>query len=252
MNQTGTENVPCSTGLLPLSINIITCEQDANYLQDCINSLPKFCEVVIVKTVCSDDKKVVTFDGEITLNDRHIKEFTWYYKLFDFSQARNIALRNSTRDWVMWIDTDDRLILNDYEYYKELDNVPLGVGGFMCGLVGFTKPYLEHEGGNGFAPQVRLFRRHDAIKWNGIVHEQILDSILEQKYQVKQSPILVQHIGYDVDVNAMYAKIKRNVQLLTRQCAVYPDYATRYYQQSLANSIIELHKLEDNKNGIST
>ena len=243
--QSNTETVEKQRVFIPLSVNIVTQAKDAEYLPALLETIPNGCEIVLLVTECSDDKKGVEFNGTMEYNDSIIQQYTWYYKLFDFSQARNIALKHSTRDWVMWLDTDDRLLLSDAKYYQELSEVPTGVGGFVCGCVGYTAPYLDNHGGTGCTPQVRIFRRHEKIKWTGIVHEQIIGSIEKEQLQIKSSPILIQHVGYEQDVHVMYAKLNRNVELLIRQLAVYPEQDARYYQESLINSLIELHKLQD-------
>ncbi len=231
---------------IPLSVNIITQAKDVEYLADCLATIPKGAEVIIINNVQSEDKKCVEFDGEMFLNGLHIKQYSWYYKLFDFSQARNIALKYSTRDWILWLDTDDRLLLSDSKYYQELSEVPTGVGGFVCGCVGYLQPYLDNNGGSNCAPQLRIFRRHEKFKWSGIVHEQIISCIENEQMQIKSSPILIQHIGYEQDIKVMYKKLERNVELLVRQLAVFPDQDKRYYQEYLINSLTELHKIQDN------
>jgi tetratricopeptide (TPR) repeat protein len=71
-------------------------------------------------------------------------------------------------------------------------------------------------------PQVRLFRRDPAVRWQYRVHEQILLSIRAAGHDLRWTDIAILHDGYQ-DPMQCRTKLERNVRLLQIQNAENPD-----------------------------
>lgn len=199
--------------------------------------------MIIVYNECDKEKKGIYFDGEEIVEGLHIKCYRWLYEYFSFGYARNIALKHTTREWCAWIDSDDVLITNDRAEFEKLSEIPHGIVGLICGCYGYTAPYLDTSGQFYMTPQLRIWRNVKNVKWEAIIHEQLLPSVEKEFYQTKAVPVFFQHNGYDTDAHVMYAKCKRNVELLSRQIITSNDNR-EYYEAALASTITELHKLK--------
>lgn len=226
---------------LPISFNIITHLKRIDELADLLNSLPKGSEAIIVGNEQGTERKI-TFEGEENYNGVQLRVYRYTYVLWSFSDARNIARQYSTREWCMWLDSDD--ILLPTSEYERLSEIPSGIAGLICGCFGYSAPYADVHGGFYVTPQLRIFRRNEKIKWKGIIHEQLLPQVEKEYLQTKAVPIMIQHNGYDTDIHVMYAKCKRNVELLIRQLATDKEFCREYYESALATTISEKQKLE--------
>jgi glycosyltransferase involved in cell wall biosynthesis len=123
----------------------------------------------------------------------------------DFSLARNHALAFARQNWILSIDTDERL---PEEYYDDLLNLPENpeTGGLNVELVNVL------EGGSESRHRyTRIFRNHPGIKYRGRIHEQIRPSIEELGLDIIESDISIEHYGYEEPGNE---KKLRNKNLL--------------------------------------
>jgi glycosyltransferase involved in cell wall biosynthesis len=207
-----------STEQLPLSINIITTPEDLQKTARLFASIPEGVEVVIV---ISEPSSEFSEDLEHKPTDKWDTKVIKrkYEGEFNFADARNCAKHYSTRDWIMWLDSDDELIgSNISTLLKELSELPVGIGGLFCGCVGLQKEFGKNPNAYYAVAQVRLFRNLPEISWLGVAHEQIADSISKQYLSIQWSDLLIQHHGYNTDANDMRNKLKRNVR---KMCAEY-------------------------------
>jgi hypothetical protein len=242
--QTGQSDKVCA--YVNLSANIIYCDSDIDYLNDCINSLPDGCEVVLLNTHLAHDNFGVSKVGQQTdERGRTIVHLIWRYSMFSFAQARNIALKHSTRDWILAIDADERLLLPTQDWFETLNEVPKFIGGFILGQFGFSLPEWKPESAKGFytVETLRLFRNVEHVQWCGFAHEQVLPSLEQQGYITKKSNLMLYHLGYDTTKEQAIAKLERNVELLTRQIAVYPNEHTQFFRKLLQRDLSYLLEL---------
>lgn len=148
----------------------------------------------------------------------------------DFSAARNLALGYMRTDRVLVIDADEYL---DAASRAEITSLPLDetVGGYrvriVSGLSETTDESVEHR-------YPRIFRRRHDIRFRGVIHEQISDSIIDAGLQIRDTNIVVHHDGYRrVD----QAKLDRNIKLLNAQQENEPnDVWTAYHRGMTAFS----------------
>lgn len=223
---------------IPLSVNIITCAEDIGKVKELIDTLPNNCEVVIVVNEQGQEYEETAIEQYTDDCGRVVKMVVWKYKLFSFAQARNIAIDNSTREWILAVDSDERLWCNNKDWFSQLSKVPLSIGGMLVGQIGCSLPEgRPNEQGYYAIETLRLFRRHNDIRWIGYAHEQIQPSLDEVGYLVSKSELLLLHIGYNINSEQRIKKLERNVTLLNRQLAVYPNQHTQFYRQLLQRDI---------------
>lgn len=206
----------------PLSVMLITQPSDLEKTERLFPTIPAGVEVVVVCSVpCKDDEaphhsvEVAPDDkfGKLTSIVNHFKGD------FNFSQARNIGIDYCERKWIMWVDSDDELSRSAYRVFEDLETLPDGIGG----IYGFLYGYQPQFGGipQDFyaAKQVRIFRNHPSIRFEGTTHEQIILSINRQHLKLLHAPLFIEHFGYICGDEEMKAKIVRNLKGLASDFA---------------------------------
>lgn len=223
------------TEQIPVSINIITTEQDMAKTPRLFASIPDGVEVVVVinaqgkeDSESVDHKQMDRWDAKIVK-----RVFTGD---FDFAAARNCAKHYSTRDWILWLDSDDELVGTKIgTLLKELKEMPIGIGGLFAGCVGLQRAFGNNPNAYYSVAQVRLFRNLPQVKWEGKAHEQIADSIRAQYMAIEWSDLLIQHHGYNTDAEDMLTKLKRNVR---KMCAEYSEGGIKDFRESGLEDLI--------------
>lgn len=148
----------------------------------------------------------------------------------DFSHHRNLIIKESSSDWVFFIDADN--------IYKETDYKTMhGIAKLISFLnlkVTISPIIVEHD--NSFTnDNRRLIPLNKNIYFEGKVHEEpvcdgeIIDDIC--------SIIEVYHDGYDFSTVDMEKKIKRNMKLVESMLNIEPNNPkwAYFYGRDLAN-----------------
>ncbi|MCR8526080.1 glycosyltransferase family 2 protein, partial [Escherichia coli] len=166
-----------------ISAAIIVRNEEA-FLGDCLSSIRRdIDEIVIVDTGSTDSTVQIArrFGARVL-------EQPW---ADDFSAARNTALEHATRDWILYIDADERL------------TTPLGSTLRTCRLEDVVACRVLLRPRTGFTSyyELRLFRRDPRIRFRGIIHETVhpaIGSVCQSDgLRVLDTDIGLDHVGYD-------------------------------------------------------
>lgn len=196
-----------------LSICLITKNEEKN-LDRCLKSIKSIADEIIVVDTGSTDNTI-----EIALKySEKVYKFDW---IDDFSAARNYALEKATAEFILSIDADEYL-QNSNTLINVLKNPKKETGGWLVNLIS------EHKNQFGQTDKIhssllRLFRNHPQIRFNGIVHEQVYNSILSLNFNIENSDIVLIHSGYDIDEESSRQKHYRNLSLLMKAIANEPN-----------------------------
>lgn len=148
---------------------IIIAKNAEEIITDCLKSV-SFCDEIIVVDGGSTDK---TNDIAKKFHAKVIKGVT-----NSFSQQRNIGLQHASGDWVVYVDTDERI---SPELHKEILHVVKSVENKYQA---YKIPRKNFYFGNHEWPKIekleRLFKREDVKRWEGDLHE---------------SPVIVGEVG---------------------------------------------------------
>ena len=137
--------------------------------------------------------------------------FTW---VNDFSVARNASLKLATRDWILWLDGDDRI---DENFWDSLE--PLLTGPKIAYRFIIRSP-RENSYGERFR-QIRLFPNHHYIQFEGRIHEQLGTSIQKMGLSIANAELEIVHIGYN-SADKRKEKLLRNRILLEQEKKAHP------------------------------
>lgn len=142
-----------------LSISAVILSKDSqDLISDCLQSV-KFCDEIIVVDAISKDKTLEIarkFGAKIINSEPN-----------DYALSRNLGLKAATKDWILYIDTDERvspqLVREIKKTTKEnkFSAFKLKRKNFYFGS--HEWPYIEKL--------ERLFRKKDLKGWYGKIHE---------------------------------------------------------------------------------
>ncbi len=205
-------------------------KNEEKYLKECLESVKDIIdEIVLVDTGSSDDT--------INIAEEFNAKVLHYEWTDDFSAARNYALSKSTSDWILYLDADERLSAKSI---NELKNIVTknDLLGFRC----VVNSIDEINGKPNFMRYTRLFHNNPNIKFNGRIHEQIDDSLLENEYKILDSNIEIIHVGYNIVDGELKNKAKRNLEILKDE---YEKNKSPYNAYQLANTYTTLEDYDE-------
>jgi tetratricopeptide (TPR) repeat protein len=190
-----------------VSATLIVRDESA-FIEACLKSLIGLVdEIVVVDTGSTDD----TIDKACRFPIK-LHSFEWCE---DFSAARNFAIDQASSDWILYIDADERLEVEDRAHWQEI-LADTGKAAWKLRFypqLGWT-PYAE----------LRLFRNDPRIRFCGVIHERLQHGIMEvcqsDGLEVGICDVALQHVGYE---GAQHHKISRNVSLLRKSLAEDPS-----------------------------
>ncbi len=201
-----------------LSAALIVRDEET-FLEDCLQSLAgRADEIVVVDTGSVDRSREIAAD----LGAR-VVDYPWHD---DFAAARNHAIDLARGEWILYIDADERVV----EYPKAEMATLLENPRVVCQTVrfrpasGFTR-YREY----------RLFRKRPDLRFRGSVHESIvpdLEALMAAGWQVGDSPMALDHHGYDGDMRRKHA---RNLPLLRARLERDPLHVYSWDQLGLTH-----------------
>ncbi len=194
-------------------LNLSVCsifKNEAANLPGLIGCLPLArLEWIVVDTGSQDETVGLLHDAGVT---PHFFKWT-----DDFSQARNTSLNLATRDWILWLDGDDRV---DEHFWKSLE--PLLQGPKRAYRFVVRSP-RENAHGDRFL-QIRLFPNQIGIRFEGRIHEQLGTSLSKLGMTPQPTDLEILHIGYDT-VLKRQSKLLRNRALLELERKEFPNDA---------------------------
>lgn len=222
-----------------LSLCMITKNEEKN-LKTCLDSIKDYVDEIIIVDTGSTDK---TLDIAKSYTDK-VFNHQWNY---DFSEARNKSLEKATKDWILFLDADEKLPKSECIKLREVINNTKAEGLFLR-----LENIVENKS-LGDAVVLRAFKNNPLYRFKNKIHEQIIFSIEEHCGYDKIQPtnINILHFGYDPKISNLQEKKERNIKILEQYEEENRD---GYFYYSLGNEysrIDEVYKaLEMYKKGI--
>ncbi|MCO5251295.1 MAG: glycosyltransferase [Candidatus Kapabacteria bacterium] len=207
-----------------ISLSMIV-KNEEKMLEGCLESVQSFVdEIVIVDTGSTDDT--------VKIAQKYNAKVFHYEWNDNFSDARNFALKHTSGDWILYLDADERLNNKNYSSIRNiLENATDEVGALLCTIESLhRKDDGSSEMHRGSYP--RLFRNYGypTIKFTGKVHEQITPALRQLNKQIFESDIVIEHLGYNFDLQTIRDKTIRNYQLLIKQVNDEPTNGYAWFQ----------------------
>jgi glycosyltransferase involved in cell wall biosynthesis len=190
-----------------LSASLIV-KNEERFLEGCLQSIAGIAdEVVIADTGSTDRSRQIAQSYGAS-----VFEFPW---TGDFAAARNAALERASGRWILYIDADERLRpcpRRELRGWLEDDRV-----------IGYRVLFHVRPGYTAYR-ELRLFRNHPQIRFEGAIHETIWPQLLRYRARhggdITACPLTLDHFGYEGDQSG---KIERNLRLLLASLDENPD-----------------------------
>ncbi|MCF8567760.1 glycosyltransferase [Alicyclobacillus tolerans] len=163
-------------------------------------------------------------DPTIQIIEDFMKDHSGLVKLLhyewtnDFAAARNFTIENATGDWILVLDADEFLDEHEKKGLRPFLEQTAGDGVFIK-LRNYMGTMRELE--NLLDADIcRVFRK--GYTYEGIVHEQIVDSIRRVGGGFDHFSLHIHHIGYTREYVELKGKKNRNISLLEEQLRTLP------------------------------
>ena len=102
-------------------------------------------------------------------------------------------------------------------------------------------PPAPGEDGFTIVDHVKLFRNLPELRFEGRIHEQILESINRVDGRVERSPLYVVHSGYDHSPEGQKRKRERDLYLLEKDLAERPDHPFVHFNIGMTHFHLKNH-----------
>jgi tetratricopeptide (TPR) repeat protein len=184
-------------------------------LSGCLESIRSWVDEIIIVDTGSTDRTV-----EIAKSYGAKLYFQEWTK--NFSYHRNFSISKATCDWIFIIDADEEFVLDD------LPSLRQAAAQNDLRLVSFNIFNINKETGQttSFLHSVRLFKREANLRYDGIVHNQLMFDPGEKALRLG---ISIRHYGYDLSPEKMKQKLDRSRELLEKQLQDDPDNCFVHY-----------------------
>ncbi len=215
-----------------LSVCIIA-KNESKMLPACLESvLPIAKEIILVDTGSEDNTVEIAHKSGCK-----VIETQWEN---DFSKARNIALNAAKCEFILSIDADER-ILNPEVLVETISKAKINTGAW---LIEIKSEAINDNGQKDIfiSNLLRLFRNSDTIRYEGIVHEQIINSIHRNDLNIENTDAKILHLGYSLSPEEMLNKQKRNLKLLN--IALELDSSDSYALLNRAKTYLSMGELQ--------
>ncbi|MCL1494969.1 MAG: glycosyltransferase [Pseudanabaena sp. Salubria-1] len=184
-------------------------------LPQCLESLRSLADEIIVVDTGSSDRTITIAKKY----EARVFHFDW---CDDFSQARNYVIAQAKGKWILVIDADEVLEQSAIATLQEV------LQREDCLAVNLLRSEIDAKQ-SPYSLVLRLFRNHPAIKFTGLYHESIDQSVValqaqEPHWQVLnvEVPVLL-HYGYTDSEIQLKHKYEFAKQLMHKHLEVFPD-----------------------------
>ena len=215
---------------------IVKNEED--YLEHCIESVRTVVDEIIVVDTGSNDNTV-----EIARRlGAKVYSFPWNE---DFSEARNHSLKLASGDWILVLDADEMLARRDAVKIRALaygdgDGYLFTVRSYSCASedirwVANDGSYQEGDGWDGWISSraVRMFRRKDHIRFEGVVHETVVSSMCSSGGTPATTDIVIHHFPEIKGKTILREKRLHYLRLCEKNLESFPNDAKTYFDMGL-------------------
>lgn len=209
-------------------------KNEASNLDRCLSSLKGICdEIVVVDTGSTDNTvEIAKKYGAI------IGNFEW---INDFAAARNHSLDLATGNWALWIDADEELTADSHSIIHEAIIRPQ-FGGYYIPIINLMD--AKNEANQYVHMPVRLFRNIPEIRFEGRIHEQVLQAFDRHGFiaaTLQKAKLL--HYGYQHEAMVEKNKVERTISMLKREVEEFPEDPFHWF--NLANVYLLNRQFED-------
>lgn len=183
----------------------IIVKNEEEMLRNCLESIRSGVdEIIIVDTGSTDSTKKIA--REFT---KKVYDYEWEN---DFSAARNFAAAKASGDWIVAIDADECVDVENLKgAVKEIEEQKDQYNMYLVEITSFSGSLGESTTVN---QMLRIYKNDGSICFKRAIHEQL--QTVEGKPRINLSSLKLYHYGYLTDVVEKQDKKNRNVKIIQK------------------------------------
>jgi len=208
-----------------LTICVVTCKEHSHFIPDLLHSTMPLqmqgASIVVLHTEKGEIERAV----KLATEERNTVAKYTYTGIFNYGRAKNLALDCVLTEWVLFLDSDERLCL-DTDAVLDVINTP-NLDAVYCKVQSIYSPNKDISrcvmgeqdvilSQDVIDPAIRLFKPNNHVtgelqryRFTEGTHEQIKPSIVERSGMVSDSAIRIFHIGYKNPIDNFKKTMKR-------------------------------------------
>ena len=216
--------------IMLLGLHMIV-KNEEELLPLCLNSVKDLVDEIIIVDTGSNDRTI-----EIAKeNGATIIQTEWNN---DFSEARNLSLKSANTEWILYLDADEVLKGNFKKIREQIKTERKQ--GYWLTIENLTSEnpltIINHS-------SLRIFRANESYQFSGVIHEDILPSILENQSldSIGELDANITHIGYLPSIMNQKKKTERNFSILRAALQINPNQP--YYLYHLGVCLDQMNQV---------
>lgn len=194
---------------MKLSACVITKNEEEN-IGTWLASMKKIADEMIVVDTGSTDRTVEMAKEA----GARVFHHTWQN---DFATAKNAALEKAEGDWILFLDADEyfspQTLPKVRPLLEKVEASPKPIVGVICRLINIDKDQDNRFMGAIF--QLRIFRNSRDLRYEGKIHEHIVDVRREEHEMFATPELVIFHTGYSLHL--VRKKLERNLDFLRQK-----------------------------------
>lgn len=205
-------------------------KNEEKWLKKCLNSVVNVVdEIIIVDTGSTDKTKEIAMNFPVKLYD-----YTWNDS---FADARNYSLSKASGDWILYLDADEELYVENNNLFFDVLQQEKGHV-FLVPTINYYGEFPANANKSYLYASHRIFKNHNGFKFIGNIHEHL--NIQDNPNKIissKMNFVKIHHYGYMDSVVENKNKFTRNLRLLEKEkenldYSPWIDYhiASEYYR----------------------
>lgn len=201
-------------------------KNESRQLKRCLQSVQNIVSEMIIVDTGSIDNTVEIAQSMGAKVYHHVWEDS-------FSKARNHSLNYATGSWILILDGDELLSADCTSLLHSLNYEDLSIEAFSFEIINFTSD-LAIKTEAGVIDQIRLFRNHPNHRYDGLVHNQLLNSQSHLPLREQATQIQILHYGYTPTV---WKAQNKDARISLHEEAVAEDPDNHYIRYNYGNHL---------------
>ncbi|MEE2758307.1 MAG: glycosyltransferase [Myxococcota bacterium] len=208
-------------------------KNESRLIAECLRRARSICRQMVVVDTGSEDNTADLAEAE----GAEVYHHPWPGH---FSAARNLSLEYAKEEWILILDGDELLEPESLAALTQADLTGLAQAAVEFEIVNFLSDEAQPSNAH-FQKQIRLFRRRANHRYEGLIHNQLIDTETGGPLSSVFRRIQVLHYGYTPTVWDAQNKAQR-LGMLEKALVENPDSLFCHY--NLANHLKILEQFE--------
>lgn len=235
---------------MPALSVVMIVKNEEGCLAQCLQSVHAIADEIVIADTGSTD-------ATVAIAKKYGARFFSIPWKNDFATARNHTLQAAIGDWLLHLDADEILDPQGAKRVRELiDADGQGADAIEVTLANYTNdprgwrwtpappgdPLARGYAGYLRVDLLRLFRNRCGFEYRERVHENITESVVENKGRVRHEDILIHHYGYDAPKARSAEKAALYFDIARQKLRERPDDPKCLYdfaENALAHGLME-------------